>query len=226
MAEQDVQQQRSTSTTEDSKGKGIVTQIDDMLTSQSGTDGPRATQGGQGQLRIKDFFPVILVGCLAIGCVKYLSEEERLIKDPTQNMPRLAHVVSEVQGTRRINLIGGAVMTLTGIGGLLTMMVYRHIRKEKARVHDSMFWFLAMMSLFSGCLFILWRWRRRKHDAVRNALHDIARTAAQRNKSLALAMPAVSVLLVLYLLYLRRQSHVAHQQRRKRRHLQDKAEVM
>ena len=232
MAEQEGRDQRppaSSSSTDDSKG-GLISAIDHALeTSKSGamTAGPEGNEGaGPRGLRLRNFIPFIVVVVSGLAAVNYLKQQERILQDPTQNIPRLAHVVSEYQGTRRINLVGGMVMMLTGVGGLLAMILYRRDRVRKARIHDSMFWFLAVMSMFFGCIFIVWRWRRRRHDAVRSALNEMGRKTTQLTRYYALALPLIPVMLVLYLLFYRRQRHRVHQRRRKKHHMDDKTHIM
>ena len=219
--------QESTSAEDTSKQQGIVTAIDKFLESSDSNTTASGEQGGHPGFRAKQFIPAVLVICLGVGVAKYINDQEQLIRDPTIDQPRLAHVVGEYQGTRRINLIGGAVMVLTGLGGMLAMMVYRRVRIEKARLHDSMFWFLAMMSLFFGCIFTIWRWRRRRQDAVRSALDAMARSTNNMTRYSAFTVPAIPIVMFLYLLYYRNQKHKTHARRRKARNIHhDKADIM
>ena len=221
--------EQSSSSGGSSKQQGIVTAVDNLLasTKSGATSVGEGMQDGIQNIRAKHFLPAVLVLCLGVGVAKYFKDQEQLIREPTLNQPRLAHVVGEYQGTRRINLIGGAVMVLTGLGGMLSMMVYRRVRIEKARQHDSMFWFLAMMSLFFGCIFTIWRWRRRRQDAVRSALDAMARSTNNMTRYSAFTVPAIPIVMFLYLLYYRNQKHKTHARRRKARNIHhDKADIM
>ena len=220
--------EQSSSSGGSSKQQGIVTAVDNLLasTKSGATSVGEGMQDGIQNIRAKHFLPAVLVLCLGVGVAKYFKDQEQLIREPTLNQPRLAHVVGEYQGTRRINLIGGAVMVLTGLGGMLSMMVYRRVRIEKARQHDSMFWFLASMSLFFGCIFTLWRWRRRRQDAVRNTIAQMAKTTNDMTKYSAYTIPAIPAAMFLYLLYFRNKKHNIHARRRKNRNINDKEAIM
>ena len=163
---------------------------------------------------------VVLVGMVLL-MHQYFEEKEEKLRDLSNDPPRLAHVVSEYQGMRRPNWIGLGVMALTGSSILLIATLYRKKRIEYAGKHDSVFWMLCTLSVSFGVVFLIYRWRRRRQDKVREGLKDMAQKTKLFYKNLAFILPAIPAGIFGFLMYLRRKRHIHELKRRKekaRRH--------
>ncbi len=129
------------------------------------------------------------------------------------DVPRLAHVVEEIQPWKEANYIAAGVMLMTFFAMVLGMITYRRVRAQRARQLDPTFWFLCAMSVLSGILFVLYRMRERKRHRARQAVRGM--TTPSRISEVALF--ASLLLLMVGLLLYRRYTHSLHVAARRRR---------
>ncbi len=152
----------------------------------------------------------VLLGGLTYLFIDWYRKKELRIE--AADVPRLVHVVQEVQGWRKVNYISAFIMFLTGAAVMLAAVFYRRYRAEKARRHDGVFWFMSTSSILSGVLFVLYRIRARRRKALRKALEYAARHPSRLKHKI---VGALLFFLVFGLLWYRRRIHALHIKKKK-----------
>ncbi len=119
-------------------------------------------------------------------------------------LPRLVHVVEEVQPWGKGNFVAAGIMTLTGAGIILGLISYRRVRAERAAQLDATFWLLCVMSITSGVFYTVYRMRQRRRAAARRALRNVLRNPSRLKEIIVYSSLAVLVVgLILYRRYAR-----------------------
>ncbi len=210
----------SSSSSESSRDK--VDEVGDAVDDVMDEDEAREQQSQSG-FSIPILPTILCLGVLVSLHYHFAHKEARLLA--TYHGPRLAHVVNEVQGFRKVNLIGLGVMVLTGTGLLGTMVLYRRQRVQLARRHDAVFWMLSSWSLALGVVFTLQRWRRRRQLALARSYRQFWRTPEKILTYLTFSLPVIPLACFAFLLWYRRQQHLRHLQRKHERKMKNRDEV-
>ncbi len=200
----------SAKSSETHTSSGVAEEIESVLDSAMDSAKSRVKQPRTNRAAAFTVVIVILFGGLTYLFVDWYRRKELRIE--AQDVPRLAHVVNELQGWRKVNIISFFIMFLTGAAVMLSAVFYRRFRAEKARRHDGVFWTLSSMSILSGFLFILYSIRRRRRKALRKAMEYAAKHPSRlKHKILAVLLFVV----VVGLLWYRRRIHRMHVQKKK-----------
>ncbi len=166
---------------------------------------------------------ILCLGILISLHYHFAHKEAKMVA--TYHGPRLVHVVNEIQGFRKINLIGLAVMVLTGVGLLGTMILYRRQRVQLARRHDAIFWMLSSWSLALGVVFTIQRWRRRRQLAAQRSYRAFWRTPEKILTYLTFTLPIIPLACCGCLLWYRRRQHLRHLERRRQRKIKKREAI-
>ena len=154
---------------------------------------------------------------LCLGSLVYISLEnykKRQSRVEQEDLPRLAHAVQEVQGWRGANVIALLVMLATGMAIILALSTYRKARVERARKHESTFWFLCGTALLCGVTYLLHRYKERRRGALRREFRRVARSP---NLVRRYAIGATIIVMLAALIWYRRNAHKIHLARKKRK---------
>ncbi len=155
---------------------------------------------------------LLLLGAVLYTFTEYYRSSQNALSE--KEVPKLTHVVDEVQGWRRMNYVAAAVMLLMFAVIVVGMMWYRRVRAERARQLDSVYWGLCLSSLASVPIFVLYRRRRRRQDEVRRQMKALAKNPP---KTRLFVIWGAILLLVSGLVWYRRRAHARHLARKKDR---------
>ena len=197
----------------------VASALDSMMDGEQDPD----TKASANRYAARALVLIVCLGAFTWMATDYWTKKEAQLQE--SELPRLAHRVDEFQGWRRPNLVGFVIMTFFGAGVVMIIGYYRRVRAEKARRHDSVFWFLSSSSLLSLAVFILYRRRERRRSAARKAMKYAARHPSRIKHYF---VGTCLVLIVLGLLYYRRRMHAKHMAKRKIKAIkqEDVAEIM
>ena len=145
----------------------------------------------------------ILLGMLAYSVKGYYEKSQDTGVDE-EAIPRLAHVVWEIQGWRRSNYLAAGVMLVTFSMLVLGMMWYRRVRAERAGRHENIYWGLSAASVVCLVFFILYRRRMRNIRSVRDQMKFVAKNPS---KARLYVTWGLIVTLLIGLIWYRRRIH-------------------
>ena len=195
-----------------SKGgvEGICNAIDSAVELSREQTGSQPSQTSGSRAAIFVVFVLSMLGGVTYMFVDWYRKRE--LKLEAMETPRLVHAVDEVQGWRKANYIAVVIMAFTGAGVMLAAVFFRRYRAEKARNLDSTYWGLAISSIFTLGLYILYRIRQRRRKALRKALEYAAKHPSRLKHKI---IGALLVIFTVGLLWYRRRVHALHIKRKK-----------
>ena len=207
----------SDKSSEDEKtGPNLLSELDRTTSASKILDSRALQRHNEKTMAKRMLFLAFFLG-VVYGAVE--TWKTRTMIQAQKEVPRLAHVVQETQGFRRINYIGLIIMVLSGACVLMGMMGYRMLRASRARRHDSMFYFLATLSVGLGIFYLASCVRRRKESSFKRALRSV-----RYERRFVDYLPVLLIFSFVGMLIYRRYSHQVHMKRKRARakHISDR----